>query len=72
MVDKLGPGVGAREDFFESQYAYCVNDTHCELGELGLGDNLLERVLTSEGSEEVVAVHDAMNHAIDQTAEGLR
>jgi hypothetical protein len=72
VVDELGPGVRAREDHLESEHAQRVHDAHGELDELGLGDELLERVVVSERGEEIVAVHDAVDHAVDQAPEGLQ
>ena len=71
MIDKLGPRVGARKHFLKSQHRDGMNNAHGKLYELCLGDKLLERILVSEGCEEVVAVHYAVDHAVDQAAEGL-
>ena len=72
MVNELGPGVGAREHLLERQNAHGVHDAHGKLNKLCLGDELLERVLVSEGGKEIVAVHDAVDDAVDEAPERLR
>jgi hypothetical protein len=72
VVDELGPRVRARQDHLESEHAQRVHDARGELEALGLGDELLERIVDSEGGDEVVAVHDAVDHAVDQAPKGLQ
>ena len=72
MVDELGPRVGAWQDHLESKHAQRVDDAHGELDQLSLGDELLERILVSKRGEEVVTVHDAVDHAVDQAPKSLQ
>ena len=72
VVDELGPRVGAWQDHLESKHAQRVDDAHGELDQLSLGDELLERILVSKRGEEVVTVHDAVDHAVDQAPKSLQ
>jgi len=69
VVDKLCPCKGARQNLLPRQHAHRMADAHGKLDELRLCDHLLERVVETKRRPEVVWVHHAVDHRINERPE---
>jgi len=72
MIDELCPSVRTRKDYLKAEYAQGMYNAHRELDKLRLSDKLLERIFISQRRKEIMAVHNAVDHAIDESSERLR